>query len=190
MVLLMKKLIFFFAVVVAFGMTSCAPDFYCKRCPMEPTIIHEIVIKDSIIIKEVVRDTTIKVYIPPDSMITVVKIVCDSSGLAQLSELIIRKNNMVMRLKVENGVLTQNITQLADSLTFVIQTKDKTIERLQSVNDTLQETKVKKEKYIPRFVQILAVIGGLFLIVLVIFIAYNIGKRCSGGNLFRRISGG
>jgi hypothetical protein len=185
----MKRLALFIIVAAAVFFTSCAPDFYCKRCPLEPTIIHTIEVKDSIIIQEVLKDTTVTVYLPPDSMITVVKVVCDSAGLAQLSELVIKKNRLVMRLKIENGVLTQNITQIADSLSFVIQTKEKTINQMQSTIDKLNKTEVKKEKYVPRYIEILAMIGAIFLILITITLAYNIGKR-GVPKIFRWGSGG
>jgi hypothetical protein len=173
----MKKLALLIIVLSAVFFTSCAPDFYCKRCLIPPTVIHTVEVKDSIIIQEVLKDTTITVYLPPDSMITVVKVICDSAGLAQLSEIVVQKNRMVMRLKIENGVLTQNITQIADSLVFVIQTKEKTINQMQSTIDRLKETEVKVERYVPGYIEVLAIIGGIFLILITITIAYNIGKR-------------
>jgi hypothetical protein len=173
----MKRLSLFIVAASTVFFTSCASDFYCKRCPLEPTVIHTIEVKDSIIIQEVIKDTTVMVYLPPDSIITVVKVECDSSGLAQLSEIVIQKNRLVMRLKIENGVLSQNITQIADSLTFLIQTKEKTINQMQTTIDKLNKTEVKKEKYVPRYIEVLAIIGAIFLILIIITIAYNIGKR-------------
>lgn len=184
----MKKLLFLLVVVVF--ATSCAPDFYCKRCLVEPTVIHTVEVKDSIIIQEVLKDTTIVVHLPADSMITVVKVICDSAGLAQLSEIVVRKNRMVMRLQIENGVLTQNITQIADSLVFVIQTKEKTINQMQTTIDRLNKTEVKKERYVPGYIEVLAIIGGIFLILITITIAYNIGKGGFMRKLLRWGSGG
>jgi sensor histidine kinase YesM len=173
----MKRVVLILSVLAVIALSSCSPKWYCDRCLKEPTVIHTVEVKDSIVITEVIKDTTITVYLPADSMITVVKVICDSNGLAQLSEIVVQKNRLVMKMKIENGILTQNITHVADSLTFVIHTKEKMISHLQSTIDSLQQTEVKVERYTPRYMEVLSVIGGVFIILIIITVAYNLGKR-------------
>lgn len=151
--------------LVAVSMSSCSYEFYCKRCPATTT--HTIEIKDTVIIKEILKDTTVTVYLPADSVITILWVQCDSLGMAQMKEHIIKANNMIVRLSVQNGKLTQNITHLLDSLQVTIQYKEIEITKLHSTIDKLKETKVVKEKYIPKFVKWLAYGGLLFLIYIV-----------------------
>ena len=170
----MKKLILLLTVVVAFLTTSCSQEFYCKRCPT--TVIHTVELKDTVIIKEILKDTTITVILPADSVITVLIVECDSMGLAQMKEHVIKSKNMVARLKIENGKLTQNITHLLDSLEVTIQYKETEITNLKSKIETLKETKEKQIKYIPKWVKALAVVGGGSILMLLLVIAYNLNR--------------
>jgi hypothetical protein len=125
---------------------------------------------DTIIITETLKDTTITVYLPADSVITVVKVECDSLGLAQMKEIVIQSNRIMARLKIENGVLTQNISTIMDSLEVVIQTKEKTIQHLKEQISTTESNIVKPEYRIPKWVKALAYIGGASILLAIGFV--------------------
>lgn len=181
----MKRLIFFLAVVVALLSTSCTTQFYCKRCPV--TTVHTVELKDTVIIKEILKDTTITIILPADSVITVLVVECDSMGLAQMKEHVIKSKNMVARLKIENGKLTQNITHLLDSLEVTIQYKEREITKLHSRIENLQQTKEKEVKYIPKWVKFFTWIGGITMLIILLMIAYNFKKlACWVRNPFKR----
>lgn len=175
---LMKKIMFLLAlVVVALMSTSCSSQFYCKFCPTTTTTIHTIEVKDTTIIKEIIRDTTITVILPADTVITVLVVECDSLGFAQMKEHVIKSKNMVARLKIENGKLTQNITHLLDSLDVTIQIRDREITNLKSHIENLDKKEIKQVPHIPKWVKILAWIGAVLSLLILITLIYNIAKR-------------
>jgi len=162
------KLLF---LIIAITMTSCSGEFlqkyHCKRCLITTTTITTVHTTDTIIITETLKDTTIIVYLPADSVITVLKVECDSMGLAQMKEIVIRSNRILARLKIENGVLTQNISTIMDSLEVVIQTKERTIQRLKEKISDTQSQVVKPEYKIPKWVKGLAWLGGAVLVLVI-----------------------
>lgn len=168
----MKAKLLLLLSVVTLLTTSCSYEFYCKRCPVTTT--HTIEIKDTTIIKEILKDTTITVYLPADSVITILVVECDSMGLAQMQKHIIQHKNMVATLKIENGILTQNITHLLDSLEITIQYKEIEITRLKERVEHLEQTKVEREKYIPKFVKVFAWIGGVVVMLVLLLLLYNV----------------
>lgn len=174
-------------VVASMMLTSCSYEFYCKRCPVTST--HTVEIKDTVIIKEILKDTTITVYLPADSVITVMVVTCDSSGMAQMKETVIKHKNMVATLKIQNGKLYQNITHLLDSMEVTVQYKDREITNLQSRIESLSQVKEKEVKYIPWWAKALSWIGGIALLLILLFIVYNIAK-CTAPKIPRWKSGG
>lgn len=183
----MKKLLLALAVVASVMLTSCGTTFFCKRCPT--TVIHTIELKDTTIIKEILKDTTITVFLPADSVITVMVVNCDSLGMAQMAETVIRHKNMIATLKIKNGKLYQNITHLMDSMDITIQYKEREITNLKSRIENLSQVKEKEVKYIPWYARVLSWIGGIALLIILLFVVYNIGK-CSIPKLPRWLSGG
>ena len=121
-------------------LSSCAPEFYCKRCPT--TTLHTIEIRDTIIIRETLKDTTITIYLPADSVITVHRVVCDSAGLAQMQQVEIRLRNMVAKMQIENGELTHNLVQIMDSLDVTITYKEREITNLKSKVEKLEQLRL------------------------------------------------
>lgn len=183
----MKRYILLLVVVASLMLTSCSYEFYCKRCPT--TTIHTVEIKDTVIIKEILKDTTITVILPADSVITVMVVQCDSLGMAQMKETVIKHKNMVATLKIQNGKLYQNITHLIDSMDVVVQYKDREITNLQSRVESLSEVKEKEVKYIPWWAKVLSWIGGVALLLILLFIVYNIA-RCGMPKIPRWKPGG
>lgn len=170
----MKKYILLLAVVASLMLTSCSYEFYCKRCPTTTT--HTVEIKDTVIIKEILKDTTITVILPADSVITVMVVQCDSMGMAQMKETVIKHKNMVATLKIQNGKLYQNITHLLDSMEVTVQYKEREITNLKSRIENLSQVKEKEVKYIPWWAKVLSWIGGIALLLILLFIVYNIAK--------------
>ena len=171
----MKKSLLFLLLAVSLMLSSCSYEFYCKRCPVTST--HTVEIKDTIIIKEVLKDTTITVFLPADSVISIMVVQCDSMGVAQMKETVIKHKNMVARLRIENGKLYQNITHLMDSMEVTIQYKEREITNLKSTIDKLNEVRVKEVKYIPKVVKIFAWIGVVAVVLILLTIAYNVYFR-------------
>lgn len=170
----MKKLLLALLVVASVMLTSCGTTFFCKRCPTTTT--HTIEIKDTVIIKEILKDTTITVFLPADSVITVMIVTCDSLGMAQMAETVILHKNMIATLKIKNGKLYQNITHLMDSMDITIQYKEREITNLKSRIENLSQVKEKEVKYIPWWAKILSWIGGFTVLAVLLIIAYNLNK--------------
>lgn len=181
----MKRHLLLLVVVASMMLTSCSYEFYCKRCPTTST--HTIEIKDTVIIREILKDTTITVYLPADSVITVMVVTCDSMGLAQMKETVIKHKNMVATLKIQNGKLYQNITHLLDSMEVTVQYKEREITNLKSKIEKLSQVKEKKVKYIPWWAKTLSWIGGIALLLLLVVVVWNISKLyCLPTKLFRK----
>jgi hypothetical protein len=153
-------------------LSSCAPEFYCKRCPT--TTIHTIEIRDTIFIKETLKDTTITIYLPADSVCTVHKVVCESVGMAQMQQVEIRLRNMVAKMQIENGQLTHNLVQIMDSLDVTITYKEREITNLKSKVEKLEQ--LKPERYVPKIVRWLAWTGGVSLALLFVFLGLKLRK--------------
>ena len=170
----MKVKLLLWLSVVSLLTTSCSYDFYCKRCPLEPTVIHTVETVDSVVIVETLKDTVITVYLPADSLITIHKVICDSLGYAQMAQTVMKHKNMIVTLEIEKGILKHNVTHLLDSLEVTILYKEKEVNTLKKKLEKLEQHTVTKEKYIPKFVKILAWIGGVVVGLVFLLLLYNL----------------
>lgn len=125
-------------------------------------------------------DSTIVNYHWRDTVITIpyyraeidgVLVKSDTTGRINLPEIKAKSSRATVKVSIKNNKLTASAD--CDSLEQVIKVKDTEIQHLKSVDK--QEVRVVKEQFIPKFVKILAIIGGvaIFLAImrLVIFVA-------------------
>lgn len=159
----MKKILLFIFLIGAIGLTSCNTpkriqkklDKYCPLCPT----------KDSTVTVIKYRDTTIT--IPGETVEVVDTLYCDSLG-----------NVYSKRLYEKDGVISRLETQLSNNkykTRVVVDTIYKTIQGNTVYKDRVQVKKIEIEKkYIPGFVSFLSWVGGIFLLLLLIYIAFRI----------------
>lgn len=176
------KLYALFIVIIMMVLSSCNPAWYCKRCDISEhqNVITDTVYKDSIVHEIITQPEIIKIPVPQDSLLIKALVECDSLNRAQLEEYIIKSNNMIVKLKIHNGKLEQNIQTTMDSLTTVIQHKTELIKELRDnkVVQVKETTKIKNVKYIPLYIKVLGSIGAIALIMLLFILLFNIfGKR-------------
>ena len=168
----MKKLVIFAIVFAGMFVQSCDTakriqrkvDRYCPLCPQ----------KDSIHTVITYRDTTIT--LPGETVEIVDSVYCDSLG-----------NVYSLRIFETQGRITQLEAQLFNniySLKARVDTVYRTIKgNTVYVDRTQTKTITVKEKYIPGFTNFLAWAGGIFLILLIIYIVYRIVKTWISGGL-------
>lgn len=161
----MKKLIILAVIATAALLQSCdGPrrlqkklDKYCPLCPS----------KDSTVTVIKYRDTTIT--LPGETVEVVDSVYCDSLG-----------NVYSIRLSEQQGKITRLETQLRNNRyksKAIVDTVYKTIKgNTVQIETTKSKTIKVKEKYIPGFVNFLAWLGGIILLIILLYFIYRVVK--------------
>jgi hypothetical protein len=159
----MKNLIILSLLLVF--ITSCSLERrlekYCPLCTQ----------KDSIVTITQIRDTTIN--IPGETVYIEDTLFCDSLGnvLSKLNGILRDKDGKIISLqtKLQNNIYTTKA---------VVQTVYKTIKgndiiKTRVITKTLKPEKIK---YIPSWINFLAWFGGIWLILIILYIVYRVLK--------------
>jgi hypothetical protein len=158
----MKKL--FVLLSILLFAVSCDPakrlqknlDKYCPLCPGKDSTVTTIEYKDKI------------VELPGDTTVVVDTLYCDSLGNIY-SKRISEKESEIIRLqsKLKNNVLTTSGVVKTQYITV----RDTIIRQARTIVKTLP---AKEVKYIPWWVNFLAVLGGITFIFILLYIIYKL----------------
>jgi hypothetical protein len=162
----MKRLFVLLTVLVII-LTSCDPakrmqkrlDKYCPLCPSKDSTVTVIEYKDKI------------VNVPGDTTIVVDSLYCDSLGnvyIKRLSE----KDGEIVRLK--QNLKNNKLTTTAIVKTQYITVPGATITKTRDVIKTLPP---KHIKYVPWYINFLAVLGGITFIFILFYIIYKLIRK-------------
>lgn len=162
----MKRLFVLLTVLVII-FTSCDPakriqkrlDKYCPLCPSKDSTVTVIEYKDKI------------VNLPGDTTVVVDSLYCDSLGnvyIKRLSE----KDGEIVRLK--QNLKNNKLTTTAIVKTQYITVPGATITKTRDVIKTLPP---KHIKYVPWYINFLAVLGGITFIFILFYIIYKLIRK-------------
>lgn len=153
----MKKVLIFFLVVLSF--VSCSIEKrlakYCPLCTQ----------KDSTTTIIQYRDTTIN--IPGETVYIEDTLFCDSLGNVYASRLAEKDGTII---KLQSKVRDNKYKVIARVDTVYKTIKGNTIYKTKLVTKTLKPQKIK---YVPGWVNFLAWVGGIWLIILILYILYR-----------------
>lgn len=156
----MKKIIIFF--LLLFIVTSCSLERrlekYCPLCTQ----------KDSTVTVIQIRDTTIN--IPGETVYIEDTLFCDSLGNVYASRLAERDGTII---KLQSRIRDNKYKVIAKTDTIYRTIKGNTVYKTKLVTKTLKPQKIK---YIPGWVNFLAWIGGIWLIIIILYIIYRLIK--------------
>lgn len=159
----MKKL-FVLLTLLAIILTSCDAskrlqkrlDKYCPMCPAKDSTVTIIEYKDKI------------VEVPGDSTVIVDTLYCDSLGNIYIKR-IYEKDSEIVSLK--NKLKDNKLTTTSIVKVQYIKVPGATITKTRDVIKTLPP---KEVKYIPWYINFLAVLGGITLIFILFYIIYKL----------------
>lgn len=153
----MKKVLIFFLVVLSF--VSCSIEKrlakYCPLCTQ----------KDSTTTVIQYRDTTIN--IPGETVYIEDTLFCDSLGNVYASRLAEKDGTII---KLQSKVRDNKYKVIARVDTVYKTIKGNTIYKTKLVTKTLKPQKIK---YVPGWINFLAWVGGIWLIILILYILYR-----------------
>jgi len=156
----MKKL-FVFTLLIVF-VTACSLERrlekYCPLCTQ----------KDSTVTVIQIRDTTIN--IPGETVFIEDTLFCDSLGNVYASRLS-EKDGTILKLQARIKENKYKVIAKTDTVYKTI--KGNTVYKTKLVTKTLKPQKIK---YIPGWVNFLAWIGGIWLIIIILYIIYRLIK--------------
>lgn len=118
------------------------------------------------------RDTVITT--PVDSAAIKALVICPEGGVINMPELISKTNRATAKAKIVNNQL--RVSCKCDGLELRLKLRDITIEKYRLALDRSSELKIRSEKYIPRWVKILACIGAGLALYHAIRLAFKIYK--------------
>lgn len=156
----MKKLLLIF-LFLSF-IVSCSLERrlekYCPLCTQ----------KDSIVTITQIRDTTIN--IPGETVFIEDTLFCDSLGNVYASRLAEKDGTII---KLQSRVKNNKYKVIAKTDTIYRTIKGNTIYKTQLITKTQKPQKIK---YIPGWINFLAWIGGIWLIIIILYIIYRLIK--------------
>lgn len=156
----MKKFLFFLLLLVI--VTSCSIEKklakYCPLCTQ----------KDSTVTVIQIRDTTIN--IPGETVFIEDTLFCDSLGNVYASRLAERDGTII---KLQSRIRDNKYKVIAKTDTIYRTIKGNTVYKTKLVTKTLKPQKIK---YIPGWVNFLAWLGGIWLIIIILYIIYRLIK--------------
>lgn len=156
----MKNLIVL--VLIFFLIASCSIEKklakYCPLCTQ----------KDSTVTVIQIRDTTIN--IPGETVYIEDTLFCDSLGNVYASRLAERDGTII---KLQSRIRDNKYKVIAKTDTIYRTIKGNTVYKTKLVTKTLKPQKIK---YIPGWVNFLAWIGGIWLIIIILYIIYRLIK--------------
>lgn len=156
----MKKVFIFFLILVL--IVSCSLERrlekYCPLCTQ----------KDSIVTITQIRDTTIN--IPGETVYIEDTLFCDSLGNVYASRLAEKDGTII---KLQSRMRNNKYKVIAKTDTIYRTIKGNTIYKTRLVTKTQKPQKIK---YIPGWVNFLAWLGGIWLIIIILYIIYRLIK--------------
>ena len=156
----MKKFLFFSLLLVI--VTSCSIEKklakYCPLCTQ----------KDSTVTVIQIRDTTIN--IPGETVFIEDTLFCDSLGNVYASRLAEKDGTII---KLQSRIRDNKYKVIAKTDTIYRTIKGNTVYKTKLVTKTLKPQKIK---YIPGWVNFLAWLGGIWLIIIILYIIYRLIK--------------
>ena len=156
----MKKT--FWIIFILILMTSCSLEKrlnkYCPLCTQ----------KDSVVTVTQIRDTTIN--IPGETVYIEDTLFCDSLGNVYASRLAEKDGTII---KLQSRIRDNKYKVIAKTDTIYRTIKGNTIYKTKLVTKTQKPQKIK---YIPGWVNFLAWLGGIWLIIIILYIIYRLIK--------------
>lgn len=133
----------------------------CKTQKSSITTTYEQ--RDSVIYNISYKDTTILLK-KEVAQIDGVEVKVDSAGKSQLNPVKIKSGRAIIKASIKDGILSAEGGCDEDSLKLLLEEKEKIIKSQSSkVSD---EVKVIEKKFIPKWIQYLAIVGGIFIAVI------------------------
>lgn len=155
------KNLFIFSLLLVF-ITSCSIERrlekYCPLCTQ----------KDSVVTVTQIRDTTIK--IPGETVFIEDTLFCDSLGNVYASRLAEKDGTII---KLQSRIRNNKYKVIARTDTIYRTVKGNTIYKTKLITKT---TKPERIKYIPSWVNFLAWLGFIFLLIIIIYVIYRLIK--------------
>lgn len=156
----MKKL-FVLTLLIILAVSCSLEKRLSKYCPLCTQ-------KDSTVTVIQIRDTTIN--IPGETVFIEDTLFCDSLGNVYASRLAERDGTII---KLQSRIRDNKYKVIAKTDTIYRTIKGNTIYKTKLVTKTLKPQKIK---YIPGWVNFLAWIGGIWLIIIILYIIYRLIK--------------
>ena len=157
----MKKLFVLLTLLLIFACDSQKRlqknmDKYCPLCPGKDSTVTVIEYKDRV------------VELPGDTTVVIDTLYCDSVGNVYIKRLLQKESEIVnLQSKLKNNKLTTSGIVKTQYITV----RDTIVTQARTIIKTLP---AKEIKYIPWWVNFLAVLGGITFIILLLYILYRI----------------
>ena len=157
----MKKLFVLLTLLLIFACDSQKRlqknmDKYCPLCPGKDSTVTVIEYKDRV------------VELPGDTTVVTDTLYCDSLGNVYIKRLLQKESEIVnLQSKLKNNKLTTSGIVKTQYITV----RDTIVTQARTIIKTLP---AKEIKYIPWWVNFLAVLGGITFIILLLYILYRI----------------
>lgn len=156
----MKKL-FIFSLLIIFIASCSLEKRLSKYCPLCTQ-------KDSVVTVTQIRDTTIN--IPGETVYIEDTLFCDSLGNVYASRLAEKDGTII---KLQSRIRDNKYKVIAKTDTIYRTIKGNTIYKTKLITKT---TKPERIKYIPSWVNFLAWLGFIFLLIIIIYVIYRLIK--------------
>ena len=156
----MKRLFIFSLLIVSISSCSLEKRLakYCPLCTQ----------KDSVVTVTQIRDTTIN--IPGETVYIEDTLFCDSLGNVYASRLAEKDGTII---KLQSRIRDNKYKVIAKTDTIYRTIKGNTIYKTKVITKT---TKPERIKYIPSWVNFLAWLGFIFLLIIIIYVIYRLIK--------------
>ena len=171
-------------VLVLFFLFSCISEKKCQnKYPPQIQIKDSIsTITDTIYLK---RIDTVFMRVLPDTIYNTKVVYKDVNTGLIYSDTSILENDFSISKAWVDRILNHELIQKDSTIVLTFEAYDKLIKTLQSRYRT--ETKVYKEKYIPKFIKFLAWSGGVFWFFIIIVLAIRFIPQLSGVRQFLKL---
>lgn len=156
----MKRL-FIFSLLIVFISSCSLEKRLAKYCPLCTQ-------KDSVVTVTQIRDTTIN--IPGETVYIEDTLFCDSLGNVYASRLAEKDGTII---KLQSRIRDNKYKVIAKTDTIYRTIKGNTIYKTKVITKT---TKPERIKYIPSWVNFLAWLGFIFLLIIIIYVIYRLIK--------------
>lgn len=156
----MKRL-FIFSLLIVFIASCSLEKRLAKYCPLCTQ-------KDSVVTVTQIRDTTIN--IPGETVYIEDTLFCDSLGNVYASRLAEKDGTII---KLQSRIRDNKYKVIAKTDTIYRTIKGNTIYKTKVITKT---TKPERIKYIPSWVNFLAWLGFIFLLIIIIYVIYRLIK--------------
>jgi len=158
------------ALLVCFVAFSCVTE---RRCLWKYPIVPEIVKKDSVIIKDTIiyRDRYIPYYIKGDTQFVDKPVPVEKNIIPIRLEL--ENDYAKAKAWVENSRLKLQLEQKDQVIEFKLDSADKEVRHWKEKWTNEKQTIVVKEKFIPKWVRTLAIVGGIITLIFLAWFGYR-----------------